>query len=777
MQSDISDLSIDSSPSRSLNTGYHGPIIPPNSDRSFRRRTLVVCFDGTGDQFDLDNSNVINFFSVLKKGDRKRQLVYYQSGIGTYSIPQVATPLFTKVSKTLDLMFANNLNHHVMTGYQFLMQNYKSGDKICIFGFSRGAYTARALAGMIHKVGLLPAGNEQQVPFAYKMFKNDTEVGWEQSVAFKRTFSIDVDIDFVGVWDTVASVGLLPTTLPFTKSNTAIKVFRHALSLDERRAKFRPSIYERITAEEARRGDFKVPLNRLSSVTRGRKMEKSAGRGTAELKKIKEENTESKSETTENGKVVETAVTKVIRRDSSAKRRSESGSRSRAIIGSIKRQARTISDNVQEVVERVSLDRKESKSKDKNKEDKDEKDVKEELSPDSERDQLEQMYLDRSRPTDVLEVWFSGCHCDVGGGSVPNSTPNSLARIPLRWMIRECFLAQTGIQFEAESLKALGLDPATLYPRVIKTPHPEDMPQSAPEQQISSPSSPPTPVTPRPAPPPELVKQLSEVQADKRAPEESGSTSKQEEVKVEATSTENTAGNGARETERAVTVIEAENTNTYTNTAAPLAADAQNRDNLSTVAAPDMDREHSRRNNISLDATLVNFSTSSDSLDTPPPDVNVEGASVASFKTEDHHSTSACVPHLEGYPFPKKGERNESLRPPPIPMPAVSPLRAHEEALFALEREQDQLDAESKIYDQLKVAKWWWILEFIPFRERIQRSDGTWTKKWHMNRGRGRVVPQDEPLHVHRSVKMRMDTKDLKYRPRVKFEKEPIWVD
>ena len=47
---------------------------------------------------------------------------------------------------------------------------------------------------------MLPAGNEQQVPFAYKMFTNDTELGWRQSVAFKKTFSLDVDIDFVGVW-------------------------------------------------------------------------------------------------------------------------------------------------------------------------------------------------------------------------------------------------------------------------------------------------------------------------------------------------------------------------------------------------------------------------------------------------------------------------------------------------------------------------------------------------------------------------------------------------
>ena len=58
------------------------------------------------------------------------------------------------------------------------MQNYEANDKICIFGFSRGAYTARALAGMIHKVGLLPRCNHQQVPFAYAMLYVTTRIDW-----------------------------------------------------------------------------------------------------------------------------------------------------------------------------------------------------------------------------------------------------------------------------------------------------------------------------------------------------------------------------------------------------------------------------------------------------------------------------------------------------------------------------------------------------------------------------------------------------------------------
>lgn len=98
---------------------------------------------------------------------------------------------------------------------------------------------------MVHKVGLLPACNHQQVPFAYKMFTSTTDLGWAQSTLFKKAFSMDVDIEFIGVWDTVCSVGLIPRRLPFTTNNTAIKTFRHAISLDERRAKFKANHYNR----------------------------------------------------------------------------------------------------------------------------------------------------------------------------------------------------------------------------------------------------------------------------------------------------------------------------------------------------------------------------------------------------------------------------------------------------------------------------------------------------------------------------------------------------
>ncbi|KAI5114665.1 hypothetical protein M0805_004528, partial [Coniferiporia weirii] len=173
-----------------------------------------------------------------------------------YTIPQIATPIASKLRKTWDMMIGSSLHHHIMGGYEFLMENFKERDRICIFGFSRGAYTARALAGMIEKVGLLPAGNHQQVPFAYKMYMKDNEIGWQQSVLFKKSFSMDVDIEFIGVWDTVDSVGLIPRHVPFTKNNTCVKTFRHAISLDEHRVKFKANLFDKVITQEVQNADL-----------------------------------------------------------------------------------------------------------------------------------------------------------------------------------------------------------------------------------------------------------------------------------------------------------------------------------------------------------------------------------------------------------------------------------------------------------------------------------------------------------------------------------------
>ena len=90
----------------------------------------------------------------------------------------------------------------------------REGDKICLFGFSRGAFTARALAGMLQKVGLLPRCNREEVPFAYEMYAKNDEEGWRLSEQFKRTFSTDVKINFLGVWYVIQLIDQSPILYP-----------------------------------------------------------------------------------------------------------------------------------------------------------------------------------------------------------------------------------------------------------------------------------------------------------------------------------------------------------------------------------------------------------------------------------------------------------------------------------------------------------------------------------------------------------------------------------
>ncbi|KAM0748030.1 hypothetical protein T439DRAFT_328684 [Meredithblackwellia eburnea MCA 4105] len=370
-------------------------------------RTLVLCFDGTGDQFDADNTNVVRLFEALKKSD-PTQLIYYQSGIGTYS---GRSQLKGGISSLLDMAVGSGLGNHVREGYTFLMQNYREGDKISLFGFSRGAYTARSLAGMLHKVGLLPSDNHQQVAFAYEMYKRDDDEGWRLAGGFKRTFAIDVSIHFLGVWDTVASVGFLPrATLPFSSStNPSVKHFRQALALNEHRAKFKQN-------------HWIEGLNDIST----------SAAQMAEKLTLREEQDSAKLQQIL-GKPI---LSKVLRR------REKSGA---TALGTGEK--RRVSLGGETIVGHGTHDK----------------------SPTETEEEKRYNLRHGGRPwkTDVQEVWFCGSHTDVGGGSVPNKTRHQLARIPLRWMLRACFLCDTDIIFSTKVLASLGLHPAHLYPLLL----------------------------------------------------------------------------------------------------------------------------------------------------------------------------------------------------------------------------------------------------------------------------------------------------------------------
>ncbi|KAF8330819.1 uncharacterized protein EI90DRAFT_1098640 [Cantharellus anzutake] len=209
-------------------------------------RTLILCFDGTSGYYHGRNTNVVRLFSCLEKRE-SQQLVYYQTGIGTSTRSRFGIRFSSWISKMIDQGIAWHLEDNVCSGYHFLQVNWRPGDKICVFGFSRGAYIARALAGMIQTVGLLPETVPEQVEFAYKLYKTLGRGGSTSnhiSRDYKRDFSRHVVIDFLGVWDTVGSAGLVfPQSLPFSRTSHTIKVFRQALALDERRVRFIPSTW------------------------------------------------------------------------------------------------------------------------------------------------------------------------------------------------------------------------------------------------------------------------------------------------------------------------------------------------------------------------------------------------------------------------------------------------------------------------------------------------------------------------------------------------------
>ncbi|KAF8600995.1 hypothetical protein BDV93DRAFT_587094 [Ceratobasidium sp. AG-I] len=211
-----------------------------------KTRRLVVCIDGTSNQFSDKNTNVVELYSHIKKDHN--QLTYYNSGIGTYARPSWRSYTYMKqvFENLIDLAIAWNLEQVIIGAYRWLSDTYQPGDQIFLFGFSRGAYQVRALAGMIHNIGLLHPGNQEQIPFAWELYaKCDPERKEkyrDRIDAFKTAFSRDeVDLHFLGAWDTVSSVGIFRgRLLPLIKSCEHVTHFRHALALDERRVKFLP---------------------------------------------------------------------------------------------------------------------------------------------------------------------------------------------------------------------------------------------------------------------------------------------------------------------------------------------------------------------------------------------------------------------------------------------------------------------------------------------------------------------------------------------------------
>jgi uncharacterized protein (DUF2235 family) len=147
---------------------------------------LVLCFDGTGNNFTATevDTNIVKIYEMLDR-ETDDQYHYYQPGIGTFTSGAITNTTNngwyanTKqwIDETRDEMFAGSFVDHVIGGYRFLLRYYTPGDKVYIFGFSRGAYTARFLAEMIDNIGLLSKGNEEMIRFAWQAFSDYQQLG------------------------------------------------------------------------------------------------------------------------------------------------------------------------------------------------------------------------------------------------------------------------------------------------------------------------------------------------------------------------------------------------------------------------------------------------------------------------------------------------------------------------------------------------------------------------------------------------------------------------
>ncbi len=213
-------------------------------------KRLVVCCDGTWNKPDNETiTNVEKIARTVQSDPRATggayQLVYYVSGVGAGSYA---------ADRVLGGAFGFGLVHNVIASYRFLAQNYEPGDEIFIVGFSRGAYTARSVAGMVGKVGLLTkkALVEEKLPAAVRMYEQtDSPDGAFGASAdeFKHDHCHPAKVHFLGVFDTVGALGVpgfmrhAPRFHDVQLSPQILRA-RHALAVDETRLKFAPTFWE-----------------------------------------------------------------------------------------------------------------------------------------------------------------------------------------------------------------------------------------------------------------------------------------------------------------------------------------------------------------------------------------------------------------------------------------------------------------------------------------------------------------------------------------------------
>lgn len=237
--------------SRPSETGGNQPTFTGSEQQ---KKRLAIFLDGTWNEVN-SNTNVwrMRALCASKGADGKPQLIYYEVGVNGF----------------LGGVFGKGLDDNIRRAYEWLVENYNDDDEIFIFGFSRGAYTARSLAGLITKLGILKPGSPIGITELYDRYKrSDEETIWqliEQSASGKSDnltteehwmlkYSQPANVKVIGVWDTVGSLGLKAfsidgisrSTLGYLHTGLRIHIQNgyHALAIDEHRSDFAPTLWD-----------------------------------------------------------------------------------------------------------------------------------------------------------------------------------------------------------------------------------------------------------------------------------------------------------------------------------------------------------------------------------------------------------------------------------------------------------------------------------------------------------------------------------------------------
>jgi uncharacterized protein (DUF2235 family) len=219
-------------------------------------KRLVVCCDGTWNRPDETSHGIAAPTNVAKlslgvareDGHSKQQVVHYEAGVGTRRFERIRGGAF-----------GFGLSRNIRDCYRFLVQNYEPGDELFLFGFSRGAYTARSTVGFVRNCGILQRQHLDRVDEAFALYRDrnrDTEPGSIAAELFRDQYSHpETEIRFVGVWDTVGALGIPIDGIRFprltrrwsfhdTTLSRSVRFAYHALAIDERRRPFRPTLWE-----------------------------------------------------------------------------------------------------------------------------------------------------------------------------------------------------------------------------------------------------------------------------------------------------------------------------------------------------------------------------------------------------------------------------------------------------------------------------------------------------------------------------------------------------